>query len=104
MTISNVKTIAREDERATLTPAADVYENDEGLLIICDLPGVAQSDADISFHEGLLTIDARRFKRTFVVPESIDASQISARLADGVLTLVLPKREEAKPRVIPIGG
>ena len=104
------------------TPAADIYENDETLTVVLEMPGVEKSDLDIQLENDLLRIEGRidfkkydgldplyseynvgHFTRTFSLSSQIDAKRISAALDDGVLTLTLPKAEEARPRRIPIG-
>lgn len=94
----------------------DVFANDDGLVLIADLPGVAPADLDVSFDKGMLTVAGSRnlawtpeeegrtiqYQRRFQVPDDIDAEQVSARLDNGVLTVHLPKAESAKPRKIPI--
>src|ERR1043166_3685404 len=86
-------------QRPTATPAVDVFENKEELLIFADLPGVDRDDLTVSLEKNQLTLRGKRnvagstfdYARTFVVPNGIDADQISAELKLGVLTLRLPK-------------
>lgn len=94
----------------------DVFANDDGLVLVADLPGVAPDKLDVSFDKGMLTVagvrnlawspedDARlvKYERRFQVPDDIDAEQVSAHLENGVLRVTLPKAESAKPRRIPI--
>lgn len=94
----------------------DVFANDDGLLLVADLPGVAPADLDVSFDKGMLTVSGVRhlrwtpeekgvqvkYQRRFQVPDDIDAEQVSANLVHGVLTVTLPKAEAAKPRRIAI--
>ncbi len=102
-------------------PSVDIVENEQELLLCADMPGLREEDIDISFENGTLTLHGhaqpRRqegaeylleeygvgdFYRTFKVSEKIDASRISAEYQSGVLTLHLPKAEEAKPRKIAV--
>jgi len=102
-------------------PNVDIIENDNELIVLADMPGVAGSDVGIDFENGTLTIHGKTkprhaddraflhceygvgdFFRTFQVSEAINADGISAQMADGVLTLHLPKVESAKPRKIAV--
>ncbi len=104
----------------TFTPRVDIVETDEELLLFADLPGVRDSDVDIRFENGELTLHARRpaapmpadpmmwespagdFFRAFRITERINSAKIEAELKNGVLTLHLPKAEAAKPRKIAV--
>lgn len=102
-------------------PNVDIIETADELLVMADVPGADAKDIDINFESGTLTLHARvntrqnaetdyllreygtgDFVRTFQVSEQIDASRISAEVADGVLTLHLPKVEAVKPRTIKV--
>jgi len=91
-----------------LTPAVDIFENEEGLLLLTDLPGVPRDAIELSVDKGVLTLsatDARRgrlYRRGFSLPDVIDPAGVEAELADGVLTVRLRKREDMKPRRIEI--
>lgn len=107
-----------ERTREAIAPTVDVYENENEVLVLADLPGVTQDKLTIHFDKGRLTIEGRRsppqwsprfaettladFRRTFLVPQGIDANQISAELAQGVLQVHLPKLASAKPRRIEV--
>jgi HSP20 family molecular chaperone IbpA len=113
---------AREETRsqeAYVTPPVDIYETPEGLVVLADLPGVAKDELDLRVENSLLTIrgkthhsvagefnyreyDLVNFFRQFELNEQVDQQKISAELKNGVLTLRLPKAEEAKPRKIDI--
>lgn len=101
------------DQRPTVAPAVDIFENKEELLILADLPGVEKDDVRLNFDKGHLTIEARPrdfgadeepfdYKRTFVVPQGIDAEKIAANLTAGVLRVTLPKPAALKPRQIQV--
>jgi HSP20 family molecular chaperone IbpA len=109
----------RVQERASVSPRVDVYENANELLLVADVPGVTKDAVEIQFDKGQLTIEARRdpplhgttlaseyraydYHRVFTVPQGIDASKIEADLNAGVLRLRLPKSEALKPRKIDI--
>jgi HSP20 family protein len=102
------------------TPRFDLYETENEYALTGDLPGVAPQDLDVKFENQELTIHGAvagrchggtcfaeeygvgDFRRSFSVGELIDGSQISAELKDGVLTVHLPKRPDAKPRKIAV--
>lgn len=110
----------RVSERPAAVPRVDLFENDEELLLVADLPGVKKDGLDVQFHDGTLSIEGRRnptheqaallrreyqttdFVRHFLVPEGIDVGKIAAELRNGTLTLHLPKAEAAKPRKIAV--
>ena len=100
-------------QRAAVAPAVDIFESKDELLILADLPGVAREDLSVHFEKGRLSIEGRLrtfvadeepfdYRRSFVVPQGIDAEKIAANLQNGVLRLSLPKPAAAKPRQIEI--
>jgi HSP20 family protein len=108
----------RSQERY-VTPPVDIYETTGGLVVKADLPGVEKENLDLQVENNLLTIRAKpthtaagepvyreyelvNFFRQFELNEKVDQSKISAELKHGVLTLKLPKAEEAKPRKIEV--
>lgn len=112
----------REPTRAEETyvpPAVDIYDDDQGLVVVADLPGVEPSGLDVRVDRGVLTIQGRAthlatgdpvyreyqltgFFRQFQLPEEVDTARISADLKHGVLTLRLPRAERAQPRRIEV--
>jgi HSP20 family molecular chaperone IbpA len=103
------------------TPAVDIFEDDEVITLLADMPGVKAGDLTIDLRESTLTLTGRitpseqagevdilreyrvgTFVRQFSLAETIDQARIAARLADGVLRLELPKVEKAKPRQITV--
>lgn len=116
------KNLSREETRdrdSYMAPAVDIYETEDGLVLLADLPGVDKSGLEIEVDQGLLTIDARPaevrsgeeagreyvlrdFYRQFRLPDTIDPSTSSAVLKNGVLTLKLPRAAAAKPRRIEV--
>lgn len=126
LSVQEKKEVATAGEKTIparyFTPAADIYENDETLTVVMEVPGVEKKDLDIHLENDLLRIEGRidfkkydgldplyseynvgHFARSFNLSSQIDAKRIAASLEDGVLTLTLPKAEEARPRRIPIG-
>lgn len=104
------------------SPAVDIYETDNDLVIKADLPEVTMSDIDISLENGTLTLKGERkfekaennkgfhriersygsFIRLFSVPETVDSENVHAAYNNGVLTVTLPKKERAKPKAIKV--
>jgi HSP20 family protein len=113
-----------EGELSTRTwaPPVDIYENGESLVLKAELPGVNPDDVEIRVEDNTLYLKGERkfekevkeqnyhrversygtFTRTFSLPNSIDADKVAASYKDGVLTLTMPKKEEAKPKSIKI--
>ena len=103
-------------------PAADVVEDKDHLKSTRELPGVRPEDVKVSVENHLLTIRGEKkqeseekgerwhryersygsFERSFTLPSTVDADRVQATAENGVLTLVLPKSERAKPREIPV--
>ena len=98
-----------------LRPPVDIYETKEGLVVVADLPGVEEENLRIHVDKEVLTIAGEtrpiaprdpiwsefrllNFYREFTLPEIVDAANINAELKHGVLTINLPKMEQAKPR------
>ena len=105
---------------ATYVPAFEVKEREDAFVLRADLPGVKEADLDISLYNGVLTVAGSRtaeqkqegeayyvyerqygsFSRSLSLPDSADGDKVDAKLADGVLTVTIGKRVEAKPRKI----
>jgi HSP20 family protein len=106
----------------TWAPAVDIYENGDNLVLKAELPGVNPDDVEIRVEDNTLYLKGERkfdnevkeqnyhrvertygtFTRTFSLPNSIDSDKVAANYKDGVLTLTMPKKEEAKPKTIKI--
>ncbi|MCE9555804.1 MAG: Hsp20/alpha crystallin family protein [Planctomycetes bacterium] len=104
-------------------PRVDIVEREGDLTVLADMPGVGPDDVDVQFNDGVLTILGRvadrlpadtpylsreygvgDYYRSFQVSDQIDAQQISAEMANGVLTLHLPKAAAARPRKIAVAA
>ena len=102
-----------------VAPPVDIYETRDGLVVLADLPGVAQEALDVRVDNNVLTIRGQarhavpgdaiyrehelvNFFRQFELSDKVDQNRITADLKYGVLTLQLPKAEEAKPRQVEV--
>ena len=102
--------------------AVDVHEDKDSFVVKAELPGMKKEDIEVSLHEGNLSISGERkseekleeaevyraerffgrFQRIVTLPAAVNASGIKAQYKDGVLTVTLPKAEEAKPKQIEV--
>lgn len=118
-TTTDTPTPATREESRYLVPPVDIYETDEGLVVLADLPGVEKDAVDVRVEDDLLTIEAsphdglpgasvheefrlRNFHRQFHLGEQIDQDRIAAKLTGGVLTIDLPKAAKAEPKAIEV--
>jgi HSP20 family protein len=112
----------RQGESLGWTPATDIYEDEDGLTLRFDLAGVDPKEVDIRFENGVLTLKGDRrlekeeekdnyhrvelsygaFNRSFSLPGTVDPERIKAESKNGVLSVHLPKKAEAKPRSIQV--
>jgi HSP20 family protein len=118
---SDVQSAERTRWGKIFSPAIDIIETDNELKIYADMPGVDQKTIDITIDQGVLTIqgnvdgaaldeyelvyqeyDIGDFQRSFRLADSVDQEKISANYKEGVLELILPKAEKAKPRKIEV--
>ena len=99
-------------ECISIRPAADVVETPDGMEITFEIPGVPPEQAELEIKDRLLTMTARSslhrrglpivFRRAFYLSDAVNASEITAKAADGLLTVRLPKAENAKTYRIPV--
>jgi HSP20 family molecular chaperone IbpA len=108
-------------EQPSVVPPVDVFENESGITLLADLPGVARDALQVRVDGDTLTIEATAatdapagmelvyseadfpsWRRSFTLSRELDAGRIDASLKDGVLRLTIPKTEEAKPRRIEV--
>jgi len=113
----------RQDLFSGWSPALDLYQNNDNLIAVVELPGMRKEDIEISIHDGTLTVSGQRerssangekaerteryvgsFRRSITLPARVDANKVSATYRDGILTITLPKAEEAKPKRIEVAG
>lgn len=113
---------AGEDGVQAWSPAVDIFEQGDDLILRAEVTGVKADDLDVKVDGNVLTLRGQRkreesiaeenyhrverhygaFTRSFTLPSSVDGSAIKARYQDGILEVVLPKAEEAKPRRIEV--
>jgi HSP20 family molecular chaperone IbpA len=103
----------------TNTPDVDIFVNDDEILLVADLPGVAKEDLSINLENNTLSIeaaysasftgtcqrrefDATDYRRVFTLPKGIDVEKTAAELSNGVLYLHLPKSSAVKPYQIKV--
>lgn len=103
------------------SPALDLYQNADNVTATVELPGLRKEDIEISLQDGTLTISGERktesgdgdkaerterfhgkFRRSVTLPVKVDAANVQASYQDGILTVTLPKAEEAKPKQIQV--
>jgi HSP20 family molecular chaperone IbpA len=125
MQVSEKREVAgtAEDTRPgqVFTPAVDIFETDDAITVLADMPGVAVDDLTIDLRENVLTLtgsvtdlenedrtallqeyETGSYYRQFRVSNAIDQAKIDASMKDGVLRLVLPKAEASRPRKIEV--
>ncbi len=117
------KGVERIRETRVFTPAVDIIEKKDTIIIVADMPGVDETSVDITLEKDLLTIRGNvetdipekhrlvfseygvgDYQRTFTLSDEIDKEHIQAMVKDGVLRPTLPKSERAKTKKIPITG
>ena len=124
--VQRKRELEKTKEEATVparvfVPTSDIYETESALTVVMEMPGVDKGNVDISVQDGTLKIEGRidfskyeglqpvyteynigHYARSFSLSSKIDQNKIGAEMKDGVLSLVLPKVEEAKPRTIQV--
>jgi HSP20 family protein len=105
----------------TMRPAVDIFENETGITVQADMPGVSRERLEIQVDRDTLAIEGRadipmpegmealyadvrstRYQRSFSLSSELDAEKVDASFKDGVLTLRIPKREQYQPRKIEV--
>ncbi len=121
-TLSDVVNTASGSSAGTWVPAIDIREEANRFVVEVDIPGVAAKEVELTFENGVLTIEGSRekqeteenvslfrserkhgtFLRRLSLPELVDDEKISASGKDGVLTILLPKKEKVQPKKIQV--
>ncbi|WP_298366426.1 Hsp20/alpha crystallin family protein [uncultured Bradyrhizobium sp.] len=102
-------------------PVTDIFETPEALTVVLEMPGVDRNSIEANVEDDIVTIEGRidfskyegmqpvyteynvgHYARSFQISNKVDQSKISAQMKDGVVTIVLPKAEQAKPRKIQV--
>lgn len=106
----------------SVSPAVDMTENDQAVEILVEIPGIELKELDLSITGNVITIKGEKkldrkakdagsvrqeiwegsFQRTLSLPDSVDSSKAEAELKDGILKVMVPKREDAKPKQISV--
>ena len=125
MTVREKKELVAKEEKTVpgryYVPYADIYETDDALAVVMEMPGVEKNRLNVALENDVLRVDGQidftnyndiepvyaeynvgHYARSFTLSNKIDQEKISAQLEDGVLTLTLPKAKQAKPRKITI--
>jgi len=113
------KSLATRDESTYIAPPVDIFENEESLYVVVDLPGVDKEGVDIRVEDNILTIKGiakyiqpatalrqefslQNYYRQFQLSDEVDQGKISAESKNGVLTITLPKAEKSKPKQVKV--
>ena len=123
--VQQKREVEKDQEATTPTrafmPNADIFDTEDALTVVLEMPGVDRDNINISIENGVLTVEGKinfgkyeglqpvyseynvgPYRRSFRISSRIDQDKISAEMHDGVITLMLPKAEEAKPRRIEV--
>jgi HSP20 family protein len=121
--VRNWPSFASEDQIGSHALALDVHENDQSYTVVTELPGVKAENINVKWQDGVLLIQGElpeetikqegkksllqerrygKFSRSVRLPQLVDSSKVEATFENGILTLTLPKAEEAQPRLIPV--
>ena len=104
------------------SPHVDIYEDEAGIKLHADVPGVSQNDLDVKVENGMLTLKGERklekedkkenyhriermygsFTRSFLLPDYADTEKVEAKFKDGVLEVAIPKKAEKQPKKIKV--
>ena len=125
LAVREKRELAAKEERTVpgrfYVPYTDVYETEEALTVVMEMPGVDRKDLEVELKDDVLRVEGRidfakyegmepvyteynvgHWTRSFALSDKVDRERIAAQLEDGVLTLTLPKTAEAQPRRIAI--
>jgi HSP20 family protein len=117
------KSAADKEPQHSVLPAVDVFEDETGITLLADMPGVPKDRLELKVEGDELLIEGSvqpstpdnleavyaevripRFRRSFTLSRELDSAKVDASLKDGVLTLRIPKQAHAQPRRIPVNG
>jgi len=124
--VQQKREVEKKQERTvparTYLPTTDIFETEQELTVVMEMPGVDRQNVEVTVENNVLSVSGRidfskyeglqpvyteynvgHYARSFELSSKIDQGKITADLKDGVMTLVLPKAEEAKPRRIKVG-
>ena len=125
LTVRDKQEVAQQEEKTIpgryFVPAADIFETEEALTVVLEMPGVATNNVDVQIENNVLRVEGKidhsaytgfdpvyteynvgHYARVFALSDKIDQEAITARVEDGVLTLTLPKSKDALPRRITV--
>jgi HSP20 family protein len=125
LSVQQKREVDKQQESTTLSraflPATDIFETEQALTVVLEMPGVGKDGVDVSVEDTILRIEGRidysryeglqpvyteynvgHYVRSFQISNQIDQAKIRADMKGGVMTLVLPKVEKAKPRRIAV--
>jgi len=125
LTVRDKQELAQQEEKTIpgryFAPAADIFETEDALAVILEMPGVATNNVDVQIENNVLRVEGKvdhsayteiepvyaeynvgHYARVFALSDKIDREAITARVEDGVLTLTLPKSKDALPRRITV--
>jgi HSP20 family protein len=125
LTVRDKQELAQQEEKTSpgryFVPAADIFETEEALTVVLEMPGVATNNVDVQIENNVLRVEGKidhsaytgidpvyteynvgHYARVFALSDKIDQEAITARVEDGVLTLTLPKSKDALPRRITV--
>jgi len=112
----------RKSQYGDWYPPVDIFEKEDGITIIMEIPGVSEEDIDLQITDGVLTVRGEKklpyeknnenfyrlernfgkFARSFALPNSVDQNKVKASLKEGILKIEIGKRDEIKPKVIKV--
>jgi HSP20 family molecular chaperone IbpA len=125
LTVRDKQELAQQEEKTIpsryFVPAADIFETEEALTVVLEMPRVASNNIDVQIENNTLRVEGKidhsaytgidpvyteynvgHYARVFALSDKIDQEAITARVEDGVLTLTLPKSKDALPRRITV--
>lgn len=102
--------IAQNEPAVRVFPAVDIYEGEQDYLLVLDVPGIDGSGIEVEVDKDVLKVGAKRsdgtevqqYQREFKLPSDVDGTGVTANAKEGVLRLMLPKREGTQPKRIAV--